>query len=208
MIDHTAIKKGLQEISNTHQDVANAIAIYGLPEPRIRPPGFRALLNIIGSQQISTHAAAAILGRIDRLMAQQKADNDAEAFLSLADLDLRKAGFSARKITYGRGIAEAWLTGVLATENLQNLSDEDVIAALIKLKGLGRWSAEIYCLFSLGRSDIFPADDLALLEALKRLKGFDRRPTPKFARTVMAAYAPYRSVMSIFLWHYYKGAPP
>ena len=128
MLDHKTIQIGLQQVSNTHQDIAHAIEIYGLPEPRIRPPGFRALLNIIGSQQISTHAAAAILGRVDALMAQQKTDNDAKAFLSLPDTDLRKAG-SCRKISYGKGIATTWLTGALDTQNLQNLADEDVITA-------------------------------------------------------------------------------
>jgi len=77
----------------------------------------------------------------------------------------------------------------------------------VQLRGFGRWSAEIYLMFSLGRRDIFPADDLALQVALGRLKGLDKRPKAKEARALTEPWAPYRSAASLFLWHYYQGQP-
>ena len=87
------------------------------------------------------------------------------------------------------------------------MTDDEVIETLVGLKGIGRWSAEIYMLFSLGRSDIFPADDLAIQEALRRLKMLDERPKPVEARELVEHWSPWRGVGALFLWHYYKGAP-
>ena len=120
---------------------------------------------------------------------------------------LRDAGLSWRKIEYAKGLAEAELAGTFSADGLAHLSDDEAIAAITQLRGFGRWSAEIYLMFSLQRPDIFPADDLALRVALGRLKGMEDKPTPKQARQLVEPWAPWRSVGSLFLWHYYRGEP-
>ncbi|WP_375322578.1 DNA-3-methyladenine glycosylase family protein [Aliivibrio logei] len=126
-----------------------------------------------------------------------------ERLLSIEDQNLRDAGLSWRKIEYAKGLALAVQSGSLDIDGLKTLSDEEAITAITNLKGFGRWSAEIYLMFSLGRQDIFPADDLGVLIALGRLKGLADKPTPKQAREIVDHWQPWRSVGSLFLWQYY-----
>lgn len=203
MIDDTMIRTGMAALSACDDDVRRGVDRVGLPSARGRDPGFGSLLSAIVSQQVSREAAAAIWGRVQALMPTGLPVE----FLSHDDDTLRGAGLSRPKVVYARGLAEAIDTGVLDMEALAAMPDEAVIDALSSLKGIGRWTAEVYCLHALGRPDIFPADDLALLEALRRLKGLDERPKPKQARAMIAHWAPWRSVGSVFLWHYYRGAP-
>lgn len=193
----------MAELANIDPDISAAIDLVGLPEPRIRPTGFSTLFHTIISQQISTGAAAAIMGRVMELIPELKAED----VLYVDGEQLRTAGMSYRKIEYAKGLAQAIVDGVLDVDGLAVLNDEDAIKQIIQLKGFGRWSAEIYLMFSLGRQDIFPADDLALQVALMKLKSLHNRPTPKQARDLTQAWSPWRSVGAIFLWHYYRGAP-
>jgi DNA-3-methyladenine glycosylase II len=126
-----------------------------------------------------------------------------EKLMGVADQDLRDAGFSWRKIEYAKGLAEAVHKGDLDIEGLENMSDEEAIKAITNLRGVVRWSAEIYLMFSLQRKDIFPADDLGLLVGLGKLKGIADKPTPRQAREIVKHWAPWRSVGSLFLWQYY-----
>ena len=181
----------------------DALSTYGKPKPRIRPEGFETFVNTVVSQQISTHAASAIMGRVRKRLPRLTP----RTLMKVSDEDLRAAGLSFRKIEYLRGLAEAELSGRLGIKQLGELNDEEAIERIVQLRGFGRWSAEIYLMFSLGRRDIFPADDLALQVALGRLKGLDKRPTAKEARAITEPWAPYRSAASLFLWHYYQGQP-
>ena len=203
MIDETMIGKGVAAISAVDADFRRGVEEVGHPAPRGREPGFASLLSAIVSQQVSKEAAAAIWGRVQLLMP----GGSPLELLSHDDEALRGAGLSRPKIAYARGLAEAIASGALDVEALSSMEDEDAIAALSSLKGIGRWTAEVYCLHALGRPDIFPADDLALLEALRRLKGMEERPRPKQARELIAHWSPWLSVGSVFLWHYYRGAP-
>jgi DNA-3-methyladenine glycosylase II len=110
-------------------------------------------------------------------------------------------------VEYGRGIAEAMRSGLLDAERLAAASDDEVVAALTALRGLGRWSAEIYMLFALRRPDVWPAEDLAIQEALRRLKGLEDRPLRAISEPIVESWRPWRGVAALFLWHYYKGAP-
>ena len=203
MMDAQFISGGMNALSQIDQDVANAFQLIGSPAPRNRPAGFETFLSTIVSQQISTGAAKAILGRVKSLLP----DATPQGLLTVDDQRLRDAGLSFRKIEYAKGLAEAVCEGRFDIDGLAEMSDEDAITAITALRGFGRWSAEIYLMFSLNRPDIFPADDLALLVALGRLKNLADKPTPKQARDLVAHWAPYRSVGSLFLWHYYRGAP-
>ncbi|MCJ8169401.1 DNA-3-methyladenine glycosylase family protein [Atopomonas sediminilitoris] len=197
------IEQGLVCLRLADPALAAALEQLGPPPPRTRPAGMATLVSTIVSQQISTHAAAAIMGRVHALLPQLNAAN----VLATPTQALRDAGLSQRKVEYVQGLALAVVSGDLALDALDSLSDEQAIAQLSALRGFGRWSAEIYLMFSLGRQDLFPADDLALRVALGRLRGLADKPTPKHARALTECWAPWRSVGALFLWHYYRGAP-
>jgi DNA-3-methyladenine glycosylase II len=202
-MNEQVIAVGMAALADVDKDVARGLKQVGFPDPRIRPQGFEALLSIIVSQQVSTEAARAIMGRVENLLP----GSDAQSLLSVSDLALREAGMSFRKIEYAKGLAEAIDSGRFDVEGLELLDDSEAITAISSLRGFGRWSAGIYLMFSLNRQDVFPADDLALLVALGRLKGLPAKPTPKVARELVAHWAPWRSVGSLFLWRYYRGTP-
>lgn len=202
-MDSTIIKKGLDVIAGVDPDVATEFQRFGYPEPRIRPPGFETFLSTIVSQQLSASAARAIMVRVRNLLPEINADT----LLALPDGALRSAGLSGRKVEYVIALAQAIVDGRFVPEQLVTLDDDSAISEIVTLRGFGRWSAEVYLMFSLQRTDIFPADDLALQHALQKLKGLDSRPTPKRARDAVAHWTPWRSVGSLFLWHFYHEAP-
>ena len=189
----------LKQLAQLDSDLAQALQRYGTPAPRQRPEGFETFLSTIISQQISTAAANTILNRVRATLPSLTP----EGLDQVTDAALRAAGLSTRKIEYARGLALATQTGTLLIDQLSGLEDAQVIEHITRLRGFGVWSAEIYCLFSLGRPDIFPADDLALQIALARLKGLEVKPTPKAARALTQHWQPYRSAGALFLWHYY-----
>ena len=202
-MDQEIIKQGLDEISSRDKDVAEALKTFGYPEPRIRTAGFETFFSIVVSQQLSTHAASAIMGRARELLPELNAEN----VLMLAEGQLREIGLSKQKVAYVEGLSRAVIAGDFIPEELADLDDESAIKKIVALKGFGPWSAEIYLMFSLQRTDVFPSGDLALLVALQKLKGLDDKPTPKQAQHIIAHWSPWRSVGSLFLWHYYHGAP-
>lgn len=197
------ISRGMKALADIDKDVKFALADLGPPAPRLRPKGFETFLSIIVSQQLSTEVAAVILQRVRLLMPEKTA----AGLVGVEDEALRAAGMSWRKIEYAKGLAEAIQEERFDVDSLELLPDEAVIKEITALRGFGRWSAEIYLMFSLKRQDVFPADDLALQVALARLKGLEDKPRPKIARDMVQHWAPWRSVGSLFLWHYYRGAP-
>lgn len=202
-MDRRTLNKGLNTLSRLDPDLKKALAIHGKPDPRNRPQGFETFLSTIISQQISTSAATAIMTRVRSLMPECSA----ASLEKVSNTDLRQAGLSFRKIEYARGLAEAILDGRFKPESLRTLGDEQAIRRITSLRGFGQWSAEIYLMFSLGRTDIFPADDLALQVALGRLKGLNKRPSASLARQLVSHWSPWRSAGAVFLWHYYKETP-
>jgi DNA-3-methyladenine glycosylase II len=198
-MDEQTIEQGLKALCLIDKDLEAAVKTQGYPSPRVNPHGFEAFLSIIVSQQLSTKVAAVIMGRLVALLKEVTP----EKLLSIEDQNLRDVGLSWRKIEYAKGLALAVQSGNLDIDGLESLSDEDAISAITSLKGFGRWSAEIYLMFSLGRQDIFPADDLGVLIALGRLKELTGKPTPKQAREMVGHWQPWRSVGSLFLWQYY-----
>lgn len=191
---------GLAQVAANDPRVAEALARIGLPEPRHRPRGYNALLRTLIAQQISVHAARAIYARLEAGLGNLETP---ESVLAADDDTLRACGLSRPKIVYARSLAEAVDSGRLNFEALQHMEDEEAIAALSSVKGFARWSAEIYLLFAEGRPDIWPADDLALQEAVRRLKGLEERPKAKMTRLLAENWRPFRGTMAIFGWHYY-----
>ena len=170
---------------------------------RQRTPGFATLVHIIAGQQVSTASAAAISRKLAIALEGQVTP---EGLLQLDDATLRAVGFSGPKAAYARGLAQALLAGDLDLAGLQHLEEEAAIASLTRLKGFGRWSAEIYLLFAHGRVDVFPADDLAMQIAFQRLKRLEARPTGRVLRALVEPWRPFRGAAAVFLWHYYGAA--
>jgi DNA-3-methyladenine glycosylase II len=202
-MNQAKIKRHLDKLALLDGDLGRGLELVRYPKPRIRAEGFETLLSAIVSQQISTEAAAAIMGRVRELLPGM----EAEAVLQLPAGALRAAGLSMRKVEYVEGLAQAMVENRFDPTEFAAMDDREVIAAITALRGFGAWSAEIYLMFSLQRNDIFPAGDLALRIALQKLKGITEPLNEKQARAIVAKWAPYRSAGSLFLWHYYRGAP-
>ncbi len=194
------LRDHLDALGKIEPAFARAVAHAGYPEPRIRDRGYVTLLRTIVGQQISFKAADAVWKKVEATVGD--IENPA-AMMALADEDLRAAGLSRQKVGYCRSLAELVAGGTLDLHNLP-ADDEDAIAALTMIKGIGRWSAEIYLLFAEGRPDIWPAGDLAVQEDVGRLLGHDVRPGEKLVRELAEGWRPYRGAAAIFAWHHYK----
>jgi DNA-3-methyladenine glycosylase II len=162
---------------------------------RLRTDGFPALLSAVVSQQISVASAASVWARLE---AAELITVD--AVQSANDEMLRECGLSRPKVKYAKGIAEADMD----FSELHKLPTDDVIRSLVALKGIGRWTAEIYAMFSLGRADVFPVGDIALQEAAKVMFDLEARPNEKDFDELAAKWAPWRSVAARLLWAYYR----
>ncbi len=192
----------LDELCSRDKDIARTVAAVGYPEPRNREPGFATLLNIIIGQQISVHAAAAIRGRL----VEATDPLTPKSFLALDDAALKVVGLSRRKMEYGRLLAGDILEARFNPDGLPGLDDEAVLEQIVARKGLGRWSAEIYMLFAMGRFDTWPADDLAVQVAVQRLKNLDERPNRKTMERVAEDWRPWRGIAALLMWHHYNTA--
>lgn len=162
---------------------------------RRRSDGFEAICDAVVSQQISTHAAAAIAGRMAALSLVTQ-----DQIAAASDEAMREAGLSRPKQRYLRAIAASDLDW----QALRTLPDDEVIAALTALPGIGRWTADIYLKFALGRADAFAAGDLALAEAARVLYDLPARPGPKELTALAEPWRPWRSVAARALWSYYR----
>lgn len=193
------IQTALDALAGLDSSVADAIARVGYPEPRIRERGYETLLRTIVGQQVSVAAAASIWRKLETATG---GDLSPEALLKTSDEALRVAGLSRQKASYAKSLAEEVASGRLDLHALP-ADDEEAIAALSSVKGIGRWSAEIYLLFAEGRPDVWPAGDLAVQIELGRILGLDQRPTERMTRTLVEHWRPHRGAAAIFLWHHY-----
>ncbi len=196
------LNAGIDALSAIDANFARALGHAGYPEPRIRAPGYTTLLRTIVGQQVSVAAATSIWNKLEAGFGE---GCPAEA-MALAEYDaLRACGLSAQKQGYAKSLAQLILDGELDVAALP-ADDEEAIALLTKVKGIGRWSAEIYLLFAEGRPDIWPAGDLAVQEAVGRILKLGARPSEKQARTLAEPWRPHRGAAAIFSWHCYNMA--
>lgn len=159
---------------------------------------FSMLVRSIISQQISTAAARSIRKKLEALAAPAKLD--AETIAALDDAQLRSAGLSPQKLKYMRDLCDKVLSGELRLDRVARLHDEEVITELIAVKGIGRWTAQMFLMFCLGRVDVFPHDDLGIRSALKRLYGLGDLPDRKTSHTLAEPWRPYASIASWYCW--------
>jgi len=194
------LNAGIDALVRVEPNFARALGHAGYPEPRIREPGYTTLLRTIVGQQVSVAAANSIWNKLE---AGFGAGCPAEV-MATAEFDaLRACGLSAQKQGYAKSLAQLVLDGELDFAALP-ADDEDAIALLTKVKGIGRWSAEIYLLFAEGRPDIWPAGDLAVQEAVGRILQLEARPSEKRVRELAEGWRPHRGAAAIFSWHCYN----
>ncbi len=167
------------------------------------PEPYVALVRAILSQQLSGKAADTIHGRVVALVGGIELLT-AETLLAVDPTALRGAGVSRPKIAYLRDLAEKVREGHLNLHALEELPDEDVITAITAVKGLGRWSAQMYLMFRLRRPDVFPVGDLGIVKGVQKLHGMKRRPAPKTMERLAEAWRPYRSVAAWYLWRIHE----
>lgn len=196
------LKAGLDAIAASEPAMARALGIAGYPEPRIRPTGYATLLRTIVGQQVSVAAAASVWARLEALLGT---DLPPDAVLTADFEALRGCGLSRQKQGYARSLCELVVAGALDLNALP-ADDEEAIAQLVQIKGIGRWSAEIYLLFAEGRPDIWPAGDLAVQAGLHKILSLDARPSEQEARTLAEQWRPHRGAAAIFTWHCYNNA--
>jgi DNA-3-methyladenine glycosylase II len=197
------LSHALTELAARDPVVAANVERYGHPPARVRDRGYATMLRTIIGQQVSFKAADAMWRRYTELAADPA---DPARLLALDDAALRSAGLSRQKAAYARGLAEAVLSGAIDFDALPT-DDDEAVAALVQLKGIGRWTAEIYLLFSEGRTDVLPAGDLAVQIELGRMLELDGRPSEAATRDHAEAWRPYRGAMAAFLWHRYASPP-
>ncbi len=198
-LDDLTILAGVEYLAKSDPDLARIAAKYGPPPLWEREQGFHTLIQIILEQQVSLASARAAYTKLAQALDPFTPQN----FLALSDEQLKQIGFSRQKTRYGRELSIALLNGSLDLPGLNDLEDESAKAQLIKVKGIGHWTADIYLLMALGRPDIWPQGDLALELAIQQVKGLPKRPTPPEAREMSAAWQPWRAVAARLFWHFY-----
>ena len=191
------ISEGLEHLAEMEPRFARAAEMTGTVPLRLRKDGFAALLDAIVSQQVSVASADAIWGRL-----KDAGLTGPRKIKAASDDDLRACGLSRQKMRYARALADAGIR----YPQLREIPTDDVIITLIEVPGIGRWTAEIYAMFSLGRADVFAPGDLALQEAARMLFELDERPKEKDLRAMSEDWAPWRAVAARLLWAYYRVA--
>jgi DNA-3-methyladenine glycosylase II len=194
------IRYGLDHISRQEPLLRAALERIGYPPPRIRPHGYETLLRTIVGQQVSVAAASAVWRRLTERLGEGVPPDR----LLAAEFDeLRACGLSRQKQGYARSLAELVTSGALDLTALPE-DDEAAITELTRIKGIGRWSAEIYLLFAEGRPDILPAGDLAVQAGLQRLLELPERPSEKAVRDRAETWRPHRGAVTLLTWHCYN----
>jgi len=203
VLDEGRLAHGLAVLAARDADLARVLAEFGPPPMWARPPGFPTLIHIILEQQVSLASARAAY---EKLLAAASPLSP-QAFLEFSDAELRAIGFSRQKASYGRSLAGAILAGELDLDRLAQLDDASARAELIKMKGIGGWTADIYLLMSLLRPDIWPVGDLALVQAARQVKGLSGLPSLAEMESLGETWRPWRAVAARLLWHHYLSAP-
>jgi DNA-3-methyladenine glycosylase II len=194
------LRASLDAIAVLEPAFAAALARVGYPLPRVREPGYETLLRTIVGQQVSVAAAAAVWRRLE----QELGEGCAPDKLLARDYDaLRACGLSRQKQGYARSLAELVTSGKVDLHALPQ-DDEEAIALLTQIKGIGRWSAEIYLLFAEGRPDVWPAGDLAVQIEVGRILGLPERPSERETRALAERWRPHRGAAAIMAWHHYN----
>ena len=198
-LDDESLASAALELARRDQDLAGILKAYGPPPLWARPPGFATLVKIILEQQVSLASAAALFTRLK----QNTVPFQPARLLELGEAHLKSLGLTRQKTAYCLHLSESLTEKRLRLSRLARMDDAEAKAALMEIKGLGSWSADVYLLMALRRPDIFPATDLALVSAVTKLKQLPSRPDAAQLLEMAEAWRPYRSVAARMLWQYY-----
>ena len=194
----TSLRRFSKVLADSDQYLARIYEAYGPPPLWDREPGFATLLNIILEQQVSLASAKACFDKLTNHLGGVTP----EGLLALNDAELKRIGFSRQKAAYGRHLCEAVIEKRIDFEGLHRLTNAQVKSELIKLKGVGEWTSDIYLIMALLRPDVMPRGDIALHTAWHELSG-EPRPTSDEFLVIAERWKPYRSVAARLLWHFY-----
>lgn len=197
-----SIRTAVQALAEREAAFAQVLEKHGIPAPRNSEPGAQTLLRTIVGQQVSVAAARSMWAKLEAAFGTPP---DLARLLKATDEEMRGAGMSRQKSGYIRSLAELVLSGELDLAALPD-DDEEAVALLTKIKGIGRWSAEIYLLFAEGRADVWPAGDLAVQIEIGRLMGLPEKPSEKHLRELGENWRPYRGAAAVLAWHSYNSA--
>lgn len=196
------LRSSLDALAAREPKIAAALAECGYPDPRISERGYQTLLRAIVGQQVSVKAAESMWAKLTAAVGNPP---DPRALIAASDEALRSAGLSRQKASYARSLAEEVVSGRLDFARLP-ADDEEAIAELVRVKGIGRWTAEVYLLFAEGRTDVWPAGDLAVQIETGRIMGIEGKPTEKHVRELAEAWRPHRGAFAIFAWHHRRNS--
>lgn len=194
-----SVAQGIDTLCERDADLRGIVERNGRPGVRLRKPGFTTLASIIVEQQVSLASGRAIWQRLDAGVDGVNPENIASRSID----ELRTMGLSRQKATYIHGIAEAVVDGTLDFRRIHRSGEDQVREQLMSLRGVGRWTADIYLLTAMGRPDIWPRGDLALDTALAWVKGLDDLPSKDALDILTRSWSPWRSVAARILWHGY-----
>jgi DNA-3-methyladenine glycosylase II len=204
MIDYAKARRLLARRDPVLRDLMRRYGACGLAKAQHTDP-FKALVRAIISQQLSTRAAATIAARVEALFADGQPTPSLMA--AIPDQRLRACGLSTQKLTYIRDLCQRILEGALPLDALDRMSDDEVIAALTQVKGIGRWTAEMFLMFRLHRPDVLPVGDLGIVKAVQKVYRLRKLPTAERLVRIGEPWRPYRSVACWYLWASLENAP-
>lgn len=194
-----SFRRGISCLAKTDRDLARVVSRFGNPPLKTREPGFPTLVLIILEQQVSLASARATFDRL-----QEAAGSlSPRKLLSFDDRQLKTIGFSRQKTLYCRELASAIIRGTLDLEELREMEDSAARSKLVEIKGIGKWTADIYLMTAMMRPDIWPSGDLALAAAAQEVKGLSSRPDPEELEEIARPWRPWRTVAARILWHHY-----
>ena len=197
-----SLAEAAKELARRDRDLAAILETYGPPPLWARPPGFSTLVKIILEQQVSLASAASIFARLRKNVVPFRPAR----MLELGEGHLKSLGLTRQKTAYCLHLAQSLADKRLRLSQLSRMGDADAKAALMEIKGLGAWSADVYLLMALRRPDIWPVNDLALAVAFTKLRQLTSRPNANQLLELAEAWRPYRSVAARMLWQYYLAA--
>lgn len=199
MLTEDSLYRAAKTLARRDKDLASVFKSLGPPPLWARPPGFSTLVKIILEQQVSLASAASLFARLKKNTTPFRPAR----MIELGEAHLKSQGLTRQKAAYCLHLAESVHTKRLRLSQLSLMNDADVKAALMEIKGLGSWSADVYLLMVLRRPDIFPATDLALVTATAELKQLPERPNTSQLLEMAEGWRPYRSVAARMLWQFY-----
>lgn len=198
-LNQTKLERAVAVLAADHAEFAVVYEKYGVPPMWDREPGFATLLQIILEQQVSLASAKACFDKLAALLGEVTP----ERFLTLSDVELKAIGFSRQKITYSRYLSDAIMEHRIDLGSIHTLPDDEAREELVKLKGIGAWTADVYLLMAMLRPDVMPRGDIALHAAYQKLTSAEKRPGSDEFIEIAERWRPYRSVAARLLWHFY-----